>query len=542
MFEKKASLGYSIRMDERKPQFLAKDTENLLEEYRRLFTGAKNLERDNDKTIGTALVYEKLRVAVEYQEEHLVFKNAITRILRRKYALSPSITAENLFSDLISELAWANYLNPEKLVDSEVAAIKTVIERYLTVLHVARSGRFKKQDLQRKIIDWFGCALDEIFRPEPEKNLLIDFTYNFLKKNLDLTDSKVLESDNELQLKIVIYNSLFKPDYPLAEYWILEHVYPNWNDMDLEELKGSCRSFDPFYNKIERVLNHPLRKNYQGFTKRFIPPFILLKSVLSTKNFDLQRMKDKPSVLHDAMMHEYDILVKKGREKVMRGTIRALIFIFITKISLAFFVEVPFDKFFAGHVDYTSLIINVSLPPILMLLAGTFIKTPPAKNQILIAKTANEIISGDKILEKPVPLVSTRKPTSFIVFNAIYTLLTLTILAMAIWLLLWLKFNIVSIFFFFFFVSVVSFFSFRIRNIALELAMKRSRDDAITTIVELAFLPFIKIGRHISDRFAAFNPAILFLDFIIEAPLKTIIKLLNSWLKFVNNKKEEMEY
>jgi len=529
-------------MEHTKPQFLASDTQNFLEEYRRLFSGEKNLKRDNDKTIGTALVYEKIRVAIEYQEEHLIFKNAITRILRRKYAYSPNISSDNLFNDLISELAWANYLNPEKLSDESVASVKLIIERYLAILHVVRSGRFKRPDLQKKIIDWLGCELDEIFRPDLERDLLINFAFGFLQKNLIFPENKISKENNELQLKIAIYNLVFKPDLPLIEYWVLKNAYPDWQKLSIDESKKLCRSFDPFYNRIDRVINDPFRKNYLAYTRRFIPPFILLRSALKSKNFDLSRIKERPGLLMEAVMSEYNLLVKQGRDKVMRGTGRALIFILITKISLAFLIEVPFDRIFSGGINYMSLIINVSLPPILMLVAGTFIKSPPVKNYEAVAKATAEIISGEKILEKPVSLVNTRKSSTFFVFNTIYTFVSLAILSAVIWLLVWLHFNIVSILFFFFFVSVVSFFSFRIRNIALELAMKRSRDDAITTIMELAFLPFIKIGRRVSDQFTTFNPIILFLDFMIEAPLKTIIKLLNSWLKFINNKKEEMEY
>jgi len=32
------------------------------------------------------------------------------------------------------------------------------------------------------------------------------------------------------------------------------------------------------------------------------------------------------------------------------------------------------------------------------------------------------------------------------------------------------------------------------------------------------------------------------LDLLIEAPLKTIIKVVNSWLRFINAKKEELEF
>ena len=59
------------------------------------------------------------------------------------------------------------------------------------------------------------------------------------------------------QLKIAIYNLLFQPDLPLAEYWVLKKVYPDWASLSEEELKKMVRSFDPFYNKIDRVINHP---------------------------------------------------------------------------------------------------------------------------------------------------------------------------------------------------------------------------------------------------------------------------------------------
>ncbi|MDO8444051.1 MAG: hypothetical protein Q7S80_00925 [bacterium] len=71
--------------------------------------------------------------------------------------------------------------------------------------------------------------------------------------------------------------------------------------------------------------------------------------------------------------------------------------------------------------------------------------------------------------------------------------------------------------------------------------MKRSRDDALTSTLEFIFLPFIRIGRYLSDRIAAFNPFILALDFLIEAPLKSIIKITNLWFKFINTKKEDLE-
>jgi hypothetical protein len=529
-------------MEFERPTILANETVEFLEKFNSAFIVDKNIKKDNDKTVQTALIYEKIRVALEYQEEHLIFKNAVSRILRRKYTISPNLEAKELVSDMLNEMAWANYLNMETLKPEAVEAITTVTERYLVLLKYAQSGRFKRQDLVKMVIDWLSCEIDNVLRPEYENDILLNYTYNMLKPNLDLTSSRVSEFDNEVQLKISIYILLLKPDYPLVQFWALKTVYSDWDTKTTDEMKKIARSFDPYYNKIDRALNHPLRKNYLSFTKRYIAPFVVLRSVLVSQGLNIEKIKSKPGMLFDMMMSEYENLVQKGRSKVWRGTMRALFFILMTKVTLAFIIEAPFDRMIAGKVDYLSLIINVSLPPILMFIAGTFVKSPPKKNYILVANAIASMLSKGKIEDKPFSLIRPKNSSSFLIFNLFYSLLTLSILAAVIWLLVYLRFNIVSIFFFFFFVSVVSFFSFRIRNIALELAMKRTKDDAITSIVELIFLPFIRIGRAVSDKFAAFNPLILFLDFIIEAPMKTIIKILNSWFKFVNTKKEELEF
>jgi hypothetical protein len=175
-----------------------------------------------------------------------------------------------------------------------------------------------------------------------------------------------------------------------------------------------------------------------------------------------------------------------------------------------------------------------------MLFSGTFIKSPSRRNYKTISESVIFLLTQNQLDSKKYALVKSRSNT-FLFFNLAYSLISLAILAGVIWFLLYLKFNIVSIALFFFFVSVVSFFSFRIRNIALELAMKKGRDDAITSVLELVLMPFIRIGKFFSDRFASFNPMILALDFLIEAPLKTVIKIMNSWLRFINAKKEELE-
>jgi hypothetical protein len=529
-------------MEEEKTIRLSGELERFISDFQKSFTVDANRKADNDKVIGSALVYEKIRTALEYQEEHLIFKNAIARIMRRKYTLMINPTADQLVSDLISELAWANYINPEAIKPEEYDKITSIVKRYMVCLKFAKSGHINKPDLQKMLIGWMSCEINEIFHPSKERDVFLDFVTDRVRNNLSLQGSRVSEEDNDIQLKLAIYSLVLKPDYYLLQYWLLKTIYPNWSDLSEEEIKKIARSFDPYYNKLDHALNHPNRKNYLIYVKRNIAPFTLLYRVLVSEKIDLAKIKEKPHILHTLIMERYDKAIRAARDKVWRGTIRALIFILFTKISLAFLLEIPFDRLFEGGINYVTLIINVTLPPLLMLVSGTFVKSPPVTNYKTVSDAVNNLISKGAIQDKKFSLIKRKNTFLEDFFSYAYLLVTLAILVGAIWLLLYLKFNILSIILFFVFVSAVSFFSFRIRNIALELAMKRSKDDAITSSMELIFLPFIRIGRYLSDRIAAFNPFILALDFIIEAPLKTIIKLTNSWLRFINSKKEDLEF
>ncbi len=499
-------------------------------------------KKDNERIINTALVYEKLRVAVEYQEEHLVFKNAISRIIRRKYTLNPNIIADQLLNGLISELSWADYVNPETIADETWDKIKVIIERYLALLKSGRSGRFSNRELHKKIIDWLACEIDDVMKPKRENEFFINYVYSILSKSLNLGGTKISEEENELELKLTIFSLALKPDYPMVEFWLLRHVYPGWLNFSPEEMKKFGRSFDPYYNKVDRLLNHPLHFRYTQFVKRNISPFLVLRSTLLVNNLSQEKIYEQPARLHSACMDSYAEMIKAVRKKVTQATIRALVFIFLSKITLAFILEIPFDHLWAGEINYLSLIVNVSLPPALMFISGISLKSPSKKNEKFVSRAISDILFDRKIEGRVFDLVQPSQGRSFYIFNAFYSLISLGILGGALWMLIYLKFNIISIILFFLFVSIVSFFAFRIRNMALELAIKRSRDNTLTAAVELMFLPFIRVGRVLSNQFANFNPFILFLDFMIEAPLKTIIRIVNSWFRFINAKKEEIEF
>lgn len=515
------------------------ETQKFIEEFITL-SSKKNLQTGNEQMMHSALFYEKFRTAVEYQEDHLIFKNAVSRIIRRKYALSFSVSAESLYNDLIDELAWADYINPEVLTHVEVSRIKETINRYITLIHSVRPSVFKQYDHQKIIIGWMAAEIDEILYNHRRQELIIEFAYQSIKDNLRSNVPEIFRRESELQLKLAIITLLFKPDYSYVQYWVAKKIYPDFNNFTLEKAREIGSHFEEFLYKIEKVFNSPFKRDYLIYVKKNLAPFLLIKELPNYQN-NLELYKSQPQVLHIWLMDIYDHQVLRARDKVWRGTIRALIFILITKISLALLLEIPYDRLFQDGISYFPLFINILVPPALMFFSGLSIVRPSLKNREVVSDMVNNLIFYQRVDNKPFFINPRRKSGVELFFDFLYFILNIAILFAVVYFLDKIGFNALSIILFFFFVSAVSFFSFRIRNIALELSAHRLRENFFISTIEFLFLPFVQIGKILSAAISKTNPFILTLDFLIEAPLKSIIKLTNSWLRFIKQKKEDID-
>ena len=65
-----------------------------------------------------ATLYEKLRQVIDFQEEHLLRKNAIDRILKRRLILSSD--PEEIVSSLVYELIRGGYFPNDKIPEIRI--------------------------------------------------------------------------------------------------------------------------------------------------------------------------------------------------------------------------------------------------------------------------------------------------------------------------------------------------------------------------------------------------------------------------------------
>ena len=87
---------------------------------------------------------------------------------------------------------------------------------------------------------------------------------------------------------------------------------------------------------------------------------------------------------------------------------------------------------------------------------------------------------------------------------------------------------------------MVMFFAIKLRRSKRDYVVIEGGGGLLGMLVDMMFLPVVRIGRWISIRAPRVNVLLFFLDFMIEAPFKALIRLVEGWLAFLREKKEEL--
>ncbi len=490
--------------------------------------------------------YEKIRNIVDYKDEHLLRKYAIERILNRLIFIEGK--REGVAELLLTDLIRGKYLTNETVDVSKIAETDGIIGKYLILLDKADLKGRKEKDIQ-KLIDWLlGVASYEV-----EKNLvsrekeeaLCEFIYESVKKDILFKDSVFTEREKVVQIYLAILRAVFKADRAILSFYLIKIYWQDWLNGNwsaaVDEMGKNIFSINKV---VDAEINHfSSEKLFRFFKRRAFVYFII---------FDLLD-KDLPAVSEKIISSKLIFLedvrqgcllkYKKARETLSRTFIRSVVYIFITKILLAFIIEVPYEIITAAKINYKSLGINVVFHPLLMYVVGSSIKLPNPKNTAQVIREAEYIIYRKKADEPP-PYIAKFSFFQSSVFRGMYfvfyAIMFIITFGSIIYILKRLDFNIVSGSLFVLFLSVVSFFALKISGSVRDLFVIDKKDRLVDVLVDFFYIPIANFGRWLSERFSQVNIFVFVLDFIIEVPFKSFVKIFDDWIKFLKEKKEEM--
>ena len=490
-----------------------------------------------------ALVYEKVRNAVEYREDHLILRATIERVLRRRFSLNPDGRGEA--ENLLRELLWARYFDNQSLGGEDSIKIQNLIDKYVTLrrqLVVGRNGDMQLY-LNQFLLDLVTCEIEELLKPgsaQKQSNLTF-FIYQVLRKKIKIEG--LSESQRDSYFLVATEKVFGKSDRSYLRYHLFTTFYKTLASYSQKELSSFSNKLPSIFKKIDDMVANPYVDNLVKFTRKQLPPFLVLFDIINSKKDDMGGMltdKEKLWTEVDQMCREkYSAMGLRIRNLAFRS----FIYILLTKMIFALILEFPLSMYIYGEVSTTSIIINSLFPPVLMGIILSFFRVPGESNTKKIYQRIIEIVDADESFESKVAYMpkksAPKRPMLVFGFTVFYSLTFIVTLTLIYEFLTQINFNLVSQAIFLFFVSVVTFFSYRIRQITKELALE-TKESIFSPIIDFFFMPILSLGKYFSSEIAKLNFFIFIFDFIIEAPFKLLFEIVEEWISFVRKRKEEI--
>lgn len=480
--------------------------------------------------------YEKFRNAVDYREEEVILRAAIERILKRRLLFGGS--GKTIAEPLVRELVWAKYFPDESLSESIIEKIEKDVNLYLKLRELILTRR----EMEEKIInEWIyhlmSSAIENILHKHTRKDAMNNFIFHIMRENITITDDE--EQTTDAQIFIAVRRSFAKDDLAFLRYHLFMQVFEPLKEENLQKVADS---FLDGYKEIIRQLNYSRKDKIYNYIRRRTATFFILEDLLRSFKSEFRLLYKNEGEFKSAVFAACDRRYKSISSKVKTAIIRSVIFILLTKAFFAFGVEGTFESAVFGHVVWNSILINLFIPPLLMIIVGLFIKTPDKNNSQRIFSYIKLVLTKEHP-EMGNPLI-VKKARDKREINSIFTILWFATFILAfggiIFILTKLHFNIISQGVFIFFLALVSFFSYRISQSA-NIYTVEGKQNILSSVSDFLFLPFIRVGRKLAEGISQINLFLFLLDFAIETPFKGLFAFFEQWFFFLQAKREELE-
>lgn len=491
-----------------------------------------------------ASAYETLRNTLEYDEEHVLRRNAIRRICKRRLGEQKT---ESLAQDMLRELIWARYLPNKRVPERMVKEVKVIFDKYDMLFRFApREGR-PSQEVYEWLLDVLATEIEYHLEPPVVDEAFAAFAYQEVKKRLLWVTPLVDEADRDLQVFAAVYRAILRSDQGAMRYRLLTLYYPSWNSAvpDGELVTEVASELGTVIGTIERQLTHPAADILFRLVRRHAIVFDVLRDIVVDNPLAVAQAIEVSDTqrLTSALRKAVEARNSAFSRRLRRSVARAVLFLFCTKMIMALVIELPFELLFLKVTDYRPLLANIIFHPLLLGFLGLTTAAPKEANTEKILEEALSLVGAGEDDAFKI-LIKQKRPWSggFLgfLFRAIYGAAFLCTGAVLIFVLTLLHFNSISIFFFLFFLSLVMFFGIKIRLTRRDLLVIDSGGGIIGSLLDVLFLPIIRMGRWMALRAPKVNIFLFFFDFIVEAPFKGAIRLFEAWLAFLREKKEEI--
>lgn len=474
-----------------------------------------------------AVLYEKIRSFIDYQEENQIKRRVIERIIKRKLLFRDKVSVGR---SIIEELVGAGYLPNNTIPESKALEIQHIVDYYNTLYSFNTLDKeYRAFTISLASVDVHQFLFDNSY-DIASVEMFVSILKDYLKFDIKIDEERKERILIVCAHKVLLESSIEEIRYALWKFEQKERSKIS-NSMD-----ATFYAYD-FFQKTKSIMDDPLVWTVLNKIKDLSVSIKLIKETAKDYGGVERQVFENKHEVAERMSNYLSVAYKKEEQYVKKNGIRAVIYLLCTKILLALIIEVPTDLFLLGHIVIFSLIINIVFHPLLLLfitrrpLGFTNENTEKAVNKSL------GIIDGniDSIY------IKTKSRYHYeLVYFFLYGLLYVVTFSIIIGTLIALRFNFISIILFLIFLALVSYFGMRIRGHAMKYKVETSKEGLMGTLGNLFMLPVIRMGRYLSVKFSTINALVFVMDFVIETPFKMLLKIFNEFLYFLRDKREDV--
>jgi hypothetical protein len=485
-------------------------------------TAAKETERKVHVTgAGRTLTfaYEQLRNAAEYTEEHVLLQRAIRRFYKRMFLSRDQRAVATAGEELIVELTLAGYLQNDSVTIATVGRIDVLADEYFAA-HAAKAK-------EEWTLDVLAVEVEQLLGTDARRAVFAQFAYDYFLRTVSkekLFGSAV--ADYDIALFVAVHRALLKSD-PATIRSSLLHRY---------QQAPASSAYRQTNEMIDRVFESSTTDRLYRLVNRRGAPLRVLWRLVDEHDDAASLLQNRERFLAD---YESQVESEYTRinARINKGILKGVIFLIITKVLIGVAVEVPYDYMVHGGVVALPLVINLFFPPVYMVLLRFTLRLPGAANTRALSDTVDGVLYGQ---DAAIAQAYGGAKGFGVAFNIVYALLFAVIFGGTSWGLVSLGFSVLHLLIFFVFLSTASFLGFRLSRQIREVEVVEGQQDGISMLRDFLYIPFVVVGRWISDRYSRVNLVAMILDMVIELPLKTILHLIRQWGTFIASKKDNL--
>lgn len=504
----------------------------------------------DEVTSALAGFYEKLRELVDWREEHLMRKAAIERILKRRLFIERN--SQEIAMPLVLELIRGGYFPNDKIPEAKIEQVKKLLNKYIYILQNEDGSYEEKQKV--RVFDWLlsiaACELEDTLDPPVKEKALVDFMTESMERKIKIKEGTFVvggmsEEEKNTQIYIAVQKALLKWDNAIISYHLVKRRFPNWDNLTDKDplIRQMPQNIYALWNALDKALNHPASKKFYKICEQYDTPYLILGDVISQAPMEAQQKIADPAAFESKITEAYNKRLSASKSRVKRAAFYATLSIFISKILLAFAIEIPFDRYVLEEsLSYFVLGLNIIIPPLLMFFLVLTIRPPKQTNLQQVIMETVKITYERK--EEDAYIIRPKRKRGWLM-NAIITVIYLATFVLSfgaiIWGLRYLDFGILSIIIFLLFVSLISFAGVKIRERSKELEVSERKESFLIFFIDLFSLPIIRVGRWLSSQWQRYNVIVVILNFLIDMPFQKFVEFLEQWREFLKEKKDEIQ-